>query len=159
MPVQFYIGLTYQLLLKRMGANLKEGNVTTIGNVLKTVSHEYSINSCTNFDLLKDKLLKDKAENHDFPMIAIKHAVKKQLGSFETKLIKELPAKFPAALNLNEDFTQYGTNLWKNKPKGCAKRVQKNSTKWYGTYNCPFTDKYITVQPSFDTKEDTENVY
>ena len=36
-------------------------------------------------------------------------------------------------MSLNDDFTQYGTNHWKNKPKGCGKRVRKKSTKWYGT--------------------------
>ena len=57
-------------------------------------------------------------------------------------------------MSLNDDFTQYGTNHWKNRPKGCGKRVRKKSTKWYGTYTCPFTDKYVTIKPSFDTKED-----
>ena len=73
----------------------------------------------------------------------------------ETKLITELPSKFPAAVNLSEDFTQYGTNRWKKKPKGCAHRGGKKSRRWRGRYHCPFTDEEIFIPgPTFGNKED-----
>ena len=73
------------------------------------------LNYCANFGELENL-----AKNHCVPMIAIKHAIKKKLGTFETKLITELPAKFPAAVNLSEDFTQYGTNFWDIINKKCC---------------------------------------
>ena len=67
--VQFYIGSTLKLR-KRMAANLKKGNSTTIGTILKTVAHGavsvYILNHCANFQDL-EKL----AKNHTFPMIAV----------------------------------------------------------------------------------------
>ena len=146
-----------------MGANLKQNNHTKIGNVLKSVSHDLVfvsvLNCCTNFHELAKK-----AEKHELPMIAIKHAAQDMLSVFETNKINEIPGKFKEAVNLNEEYTQYGTNHWKRKPSGYATRP--HGEKWYGRYNCPFRKwcgyadyrEFSLIPDLFKKSDDLRNV-
>ena len=125
-----------------MGANLKKKNHTKIGNILK----------CTNLSALAKE-----TEKHLLPMIAIKHVVRDKLSVFETNHINTIPGKFKDAVNLNEDYTQYGTNHSKCKPSGCA--TKPHGKKWYSRYNCPFTDKPVNVQPPLLQKQKIQYQY
>ena len=122
-----------------------------IGNILKSINNDLVsvkvLNYCTNLSALAKE-----TEKHLLPMIAIKHVVRDKLSVFETNHINTIPGKFKDAVNLNEDYTQYGTNHWKRKPSGCA--TKPHGKKWYGRYNCPFTDKPVNVQPPCYTKEE-----
>ena len=116
-------------------------------------------NCCTNFHELAKK-----AEKHELPMIAIKHAAQDMLSVFETNKINEIPGKFKEAVNLNEEYTQYGTNHWKRKPSGYATRP--HGEKWYGRYNCPFRKwcgyadyrEFSLIPDLFKKSDDLRNV-